>query len=87
MAALGGWDPALARLMGAAVIGAAMLWYCLSDRAFRNTRAYWLTGIAVGVLVVLGWTVTGIAGADEFEPAPPRLASASSVRSATACSI
>ena len=69
-AALGGWDPGVARVSGAAVIGAAMLWYCLHDRAFRHTPVYWLTGTAVGVLVTLGWAVTGIVGADEFEPAP-----------------
>ncbi len=59
-----------ARLAVAAMAAAALLWFCLKDRAFRASPRHLLGGLAIGALIPLGWWITGVLGADEFEPAP-----------------
>lgn len=43
---------------------------CFKDRAFRNSARNIAGGIIVGLCVVSGWLVTGVLGADEFNPVP-----------------
>jgi hypothetical protein len=56
------------RVIFSAGVVALLLWYCLKDGAFRRSRPHVIVGIAIGVLVSAGWAVTGVLGADEFEP-------------------
>jgi hypothetical protein len=52
----------------AVVIG--LLWYCFKDAAFRASPANIVGGLVIGALVPVGWLITGVAGADDFEPTP-----------------
>lgn len=53
---------------GAVVLG--LLWFCFKDAAFRRSPADVAAGIIIGLLIPAGWAITGIAGADEFDPVP-----------------
>jgi len=70
LAATMGLDPGHGRMAAAAFVAAGLLGFCFKDAAFRGTPLYVLSGAAVGLLVAAGWAVTGIVGADPFEPAP-----------------
>jgi hypothetical protein len=69
-AAAAGLAPGLARGLVAAVAVVGLAAYCLADAEFRRRTAAVFGGAAIGLLVVAGWAITGIAGADEFEPVP-----------------
>lgn len=51
-----------------AVIG--LLWYCFKDAAFRRSPANIVGGLVIGALIPMGWIITGIIGADDFDPVP-----------------
>lgn len=69
LAALG-LDRAAARLLCVALaVGGALAW-CLKDAAFRAARGQMAGAAVVGLCVPAGWAVTGILGADEFDPVP-----------------
>ena len=55
----------------AALVG-AMLSYCLMDAKFRASRLHVFSGLAVGLCVIAGWALSGLAF-DEFaaRPSPP----------------
>ena len=52
----------------AAVLG--LLWYCFKDAEFRGSPANVLGGAIIGALIPVGWAITGIVGADDFDPVP-----------------
>jgi uncharacterized membrane protein YedE/YeeE len=52
-----GWGKAVA----AALAAAAALGYVLADAKFRNSPLHVLSGVAVGLTVVAGWALTGLA--------------------------
>lgn len=61
--------PLLRWLMaGAAVL--ALLWYCFKDGEFRASRDTVVGALIIGALIPVGWWITGVIGADEFEPTP-----------------
>ncbi len=46
--------------------------YCFADRAFRASRAHVLSGLAIGMIVVAGWALTGLAYEEmAVRPLPP----------------
>lgn len=49
---------------------AVMLWFCFKDPAFRASARDVGAGLVLGLLVPIGWAVTGVLGADDFEPTP-----------------
>jgi uncharacterized protein len=54
------------------LIGAAALVFCFGDFRFRNSRVHIYSGIAVGLTVIAGWAVTGLAFDDmATRPVPP----------------
>jgi uncharacterized membrane protein YedE/YeeE len=59
-----------ARLLAASMLSAALLVFAFAHPPFRRAPWQIATGLAVGLLVALGWFVTGYLGADEFNPAP-----------------
>ena len=59
-----------ARIAAAAALSAALLIFCVKDEAFRRSPTNIMAGIIIGLTAVAGWAVTGILGADEFEPVP-----------------
>jgi len=50
------------------ILGGLLLAYCVFNEDFRGSAQHLVSGFVVGLLVVAGWFVTGVIGADEFEP-------------------
>jgi uncharacterized protein len=48
----------------------ALLWYCFKDAEFRASPINIVGGIVMGALIPIGWMITGLVGADDFEPVP-----------------
>jgi len=65
-----GFSPDLARWLPVTLIGGGLILWCVKDRAFRQSPRNWAAGITIGALIPAGWAVTGILGADPFEPTP-----------------
>lgn len=61
--------PAVLRGLATTVLVAAGLAYTFSNRAFRTSPVHVASGIGVGLCVVAGWAVTGLAF-DEMAPRP-----------------
>jgi uncharacterized membrane protein YedE/YeeE len=58
------------RIVVVALVVIALLAYCFKDQAFRRSRQDVLGGIIIGSIVASGWLVTGVVGADDFDPTP-----------------
>jgi hypothetical protein len=59
-------------LLATGLLAAAVLTYCLADARFRASPVHIWSGIAVGLTVVAGWALTGLAFDDmAARPAPP----------------
>jgi uncharacterized protein len=65
-----GLPAAPARAAAAAALALAFLAFCFKDAAFRRSARNIAAGLIIGLAVVGGWAVTGILGADEFNPVP-----------------
>lgn len=59
-----------ASMILALAFGIALLIFCFSDQKFRRSPKDLVAGLVLGTLIPFGWLVTGIIGADPFEPAP-----------------
>jgi hypothetical protein len=57
-----------ARAIVAAALALLFLVICFKDAAFRRSPENIVAGIVVGLAAVAGWFVTGVLGADEFNP-------------------
>ena len=57
-----------ARAIAAAVLALAFLVYCFKDAEFRKSGSNIVAGLVIGLTAVAGWYVTGVLGADEFNP-------------------
>jgi len=68
-----------ATLLSVVVLAGAPLVYCLRDRAFRSSVSHLVAGIGIGLCVVAGWFLTGLAF-DDFADMPVQLISLSYVR-------
>ena len=67
-----GLAPPSGNLIVALVVAAAALIFCLADRRFRTSPVHVVSGLAVGLIVVAGWAVTGLAFDDmAVRPMPP----------------
>jgi hypothetical protein len=64
-------DGDLLRIGLAAVLGLGLVWFAYGNREFRASFDNQLAGIVIGLIIVGGWYVTGVLGADDFEPVPP----------------
>jgi len=56
-----GVAPATGNLLATVLLGAAALAYCFGDARFRASAVHMASGIAVGLTVVAGWALTGLA--------------------------
>lgn len=65
-----GFGDVFARMLAATTISVALLIFAFAHAPFRQSRGQIAAGLAVGLLVVAGWLVTGYFGADDFNPAP-----------------
>jgi hypothetical protein len=59
-----------ARAIAAVAVAAAFLVFCFKDATFRRSASNIAAGLIIGLTPVAGWVVTGIFGADEFNPVP-----------------
>jgi uncharacterized membrane protein YedE/YeeE len=67
-----GIAPSTASLAMTALVAAAALLYCFGDRRFRASPVHIVSGLAVGLIVVAGWALTGLAFDDmAAKPVPP----------------
>lgn len=57
-------------LILAFVIAAAVAAFCFKDGKFRASGKDITAGLVLGALIPLGWLITGVLGADDFEPEP-----------------
>lgn len=64
-----GIDPGPLRAAAALLVAGTLLWVALRDAALRRERGYLAGACLVGLSVGAGWVITGVLGADEFEPA------------------
>ncbi len=70
LAALTGWPPGLAAGLATLLVAGGIAAWCFADRRFATSLPHAGGGAAIGALVALGWVVTGVAGQDDFDPAP-----------------
>lgn len=58
-----------ARAIAGVVVVLALLVFCFKDPGFRRSASSIVSGLIIGLTVTAGWAVTGILGADDFNPA------------------
>jgi uncharacterized protein len=56
-----GMDAGKANLIVAAILAAGGLGYCFKDQGFRTSPNHILSGIGIGLCVIAGWALTGLA--------------------------
>lgn len=61
--------PALRGVL-AVILGGGLAVWCLKDAEFRADRTQLTAGLLIGLLIPVGWFITGTLGRDEFEPVP-----------------
>jgi uncharacterized protein len=72
LSALTGISRSSLSLLVTVLIGAAALGYCFIDDRFRSSPVHIASGVGVGLTVVAGWAVTGLAYDDmATRPVPP----------------
>ncbi|MBL6951270.1 MAG: YeeE/YedE family protein [Alphaproteobacteria bacterium] len=59
-----------ARIALAVIIAGGLAIFCFKDAGFRRSPRDIGAGLVVGLLVAAAWVVTGVVGADEFDPVP-----------------
>ncbi len=74
-----GVDAATANLAAMVVIVAALLIYCFKDASFRKSATHLFAGVGLGLCVIAGWMLTGLAF-DEFADQAVPIASLTFVR-------
>lgn len=57
-------------MIGALVLAFALLVFCFKDKRFRSSNKDIAAGLVIGALIPLGWLITGVLGADDFDPEP-----------------
>ncbi|MHA1598393.1 MAG: YeeE/YedE family protein [Alphaproteobacteria bacterium] len=70
IASFGGSDPEALRVSITTVIVIGLLFYIFKDREFRTSTNGILSGVIIGLLVPMGWWITGVLGYDDFEALP-----------------
>jgi len=58
------------RMAVAGIVGFALMFWAWRQPALRENKDNLFGGIAVGLIIVAGWVITGIVGADDFDPIP-----------------
>ena len=65
-----GLTVSLARMLAASVISAALIIFAFAHAPFRRSFGQVAAGVAMGLLVAVGWYATGFLGNDDFNPVP-----------------
>jgi uncharacterized protein len=79
LAAITGIDATNGALISGLVIAGAMYAYIFKDKGFRSSAPHMIAGFGIGLAVVAGWFLTGLAF-DDFADVPVQLISLSFVR-------
>jgi len=79
LAAMTGLNADLLNFIAMIVVVGALLAFCFSDKNFRTSKTNILAGVGIGLCVIAGWALTGLAY-DEFSAAPLNPISLSYVR-------
>ncbi len=70
VAAIIGSETESLRLAVTLVFALAIMAYCFKDEEFRGSKMDIIGGVIIGLLVPTGWYITGVVGADDFDPTP-----------------
>jgi uncharacterized protein len=65
-----GLGDSFARTLAASVMAGGLIIFAFAHTPFKRAFGQIAAGLAVGLLIVAGWLVTGYLGADDFNPAP-----------------
>lgn len=65
-----GQDMESMRLIVTLVLGLGLIGYCFKSAEFRESPRDIIGGLLIGALIPVGWYITGVMGADEFDPTP-----------------
>ena len=79
VAGVSGLGNEMGHIIATAVIAGFILIYCLASGAFLKSPAHLIAGFGIGLCVVAGWALTGLAY-DEFADTPQMVTSLSYVR-------
>src|SRR5438128_2101663 len=72
LAKTAGLASATGSILVAALLAAAALVYCFGNKSFRASAVHIVSGLAIGLVVVAGWALTGLAYDDmATRPVPP----------------
>jgi len=63
-------DATTARLVATALIAGALIVFAFAHEPLRRATVQWISGIAIGLLIVAGWYTTGHLGGESFDPVP-----------------
>ncbi len=58
----------IAQWVVVAVIAGGLIFFAVGSPAFRASPRDWIGGLAVGAMIPAGWWITGVLGADDFDP-------------------
>ena len=58
----------VARWLVTAILGGGLLVFCFKNAEFRTSPADMIGGVIIGLMVPTGWWITGVLGADDFDP-------------------
>jgi uncharacterized membrane protein YedE/YeeE len=70
LAAASGLSAQALRWMLTAILAGGLAIWCFTSGAFRSSPRDVFAGFGIGTLIPVGWAITGIAGADDFDPQP-----------------
>ena len=70
LAALVGAETESLRLGVTLVFAVAIIGYCFKNAEFRSSPTDIIGAVIIGLLVPVGWYITGVLGSDDFEPTP-----------------
>ena len=59
-----------ARMLAASAMSAALIIFAFAHFAFRRSFGQIAAGLIIGLLIAVGWFMTGYLGADDFNPVP-----------------
>ena len=65
-----GLSEPIARMLAASAISGALIIFAFAHTPFLRSKGQIAAGLAVGLLVTVGWFATGYLGADDFNPTP-----------------
>ena len=63
-------DATMARIVATALVAGALIVFAFAHEPLRRATVQWISGIAIGLLIVAGWYTTGHLGGESFDPVP-----------------